>query len=413
MTLCARLLRAVTPVLALTGCSGLFPGEELVDLADARIGFATDDLGVGLGVHRGDFDGDGIDDVIVAGMDKAYLLNGPLGGDVPIINATPRVEHGADAIVVGDFLGTGRDAIVGEVDSTTLRVLDYNDGAGQFEDGGAVLLEDLGTADVTAGDLTGDGISDLLVSSERDPWQQEAQVRFFAGPAGGAMRAPDAILTPEEEADEFGADALDVAPDLDGDGIDDLLILPWRAGAFHSWYVVPGPPVDLDLADARYSWYRQGRVEEWRGIGDIDGDGYGDTLSRDWVEVNINLGPLDLAEDPFAGDVTVHFESLVDHAEVVGDVNGDGFVDLALSNLEEHDWTPPSLACLVFGPLSGTIYTEDDGHYLFDSTSLDGVGADYASGDWNNDGAADLAVGVPGLPTNPQGPGVVYLLFDF
>ena len=368
--------------------------------------------GIGQQLFIGDFTADGLDDLVVAGTTASYLVEGPVVADVQLGPGLDRLDY--VPLVAGDFQGLGYDTVIVATGLGDVTSFDAPGGTGWLA--GATTLHGVidEAVQLVAGDLNGDGIDDFVLGVQSDTFGSPGHIRVWYDPFADPTETPDVTLFGEEDHDGFHDNPLDVVPDLDGDGVNDLIAYPSRAGAFHDWYIVRGPPISLgtlpDAAD--WNWDQQGGAEAWQGAGDLNGDGYNDLLTWDWVEALLDYTPLDESEGPMCGDATLRLSTIVDRADVVGDIDLDGSLDLAVSNLEEHEWTPPSFTAIVFGPIRGVVDVDTDGYVLFDATAPDGVGADTTVGDWNHDGNADLAIGVPGAAESPTGPGKVYLLFS-
>ncbi len=176
------------------------PGDEddasLSD-ADARLLGEQDDDGAGYAVAAaGDVNGDGYDDVAVgapyedsagAGNGVSYLVYGPVGGDFNLYNADARLYGATDGEQSGMALAAGDLNVDGSADLVV--------GAPYGSDD---TLADFGYAYVVYGPYSGD--LSLLDADAR-----------IAGTAGSL----------------YGASALAVADDLDGDEVGDLIIGGW------------------------------------------------------------------------------------------------------------------------------------------------------------------------------------------
>ncbi len=168
----------------------------------------------------------------------------------------------------------------------------------------------------------------------------------------------DGILDDAEGGDVFGA-AL-VAGDFNGDGFADLAI------------GVPGEN------SAR------GRVNVIYGaFGGLTSSG-----NQRWTQ-----GSDGILDDSEGGDV-------FGAALAAGDFNGDGFADLAIGVPGEN--SARGRVNVIYGAFGGLTssgnqrWTQGSDGILDDSEGGDGFGAALAAGDFNGDGFADLAIGVPG-----------------
>ena len=186
----------------------------------APVWAADDDDDRPVVIATGDFNGDGIADIVEAispeGDDAGrYLLTVRLGlGDGRFASAAAKNAIGGDprAMVVGDFNGDGHlDVIVGDGDGTLTEFL--GDGAG-----GLAQKENVATvgsvASIAAGHFTHDGHLDLIVSDVRS----NAAIVLLGAGNGTFQRATSFALP------KIGRRFHVATADFNGDGIADLLI---------------------------------------------------------------------------------------------------------------------------------------------------------------------------------------------
>ncbi|MFN7147657.1 MAG: FG-GAP-like repeat-containing protein, partial [Myxococcota bacterium] len=186
-------------------------------------------------------------------------------------------------------------------------------------------------AQPAVGDWNGDGTDDLV-------WVDGLEVRVHHGSAAGLSSSATATLSVSYA---FGSDeVLAAAGDADGDGYDDLLVfdgeeIDWhRGGAAGLSDDASATLADPGTAPTGESDTRFGYA---RAAGDVDGDGFSDVV--------IGASQADAAY-VFAGaraglsttsSLTLGGEGLSTFGEVVtgaGDVNGDGFADVAVGDPE-------------------------------------------------------------------------------
>jgi hypothetical protein len=206
---------------------------------------------------------------------------------------------------------------------------------------------ELGWTVGSAGDVNGDGYSDVVVASHND-----YEARVYYGSPDGLGIAPDVSLSYQGEMINTGAGAGDV----NGDGYSDVIIgaysapppggtgFPGHVGAvivFHGsssgLSPLPSSVVHGKVPDA---WF--GRSV--RGMGDVNGDGYADVVvgadsfAYTADELFVFLGsPCGLSSTPVSLDR--HEPALVPGVDdpEFGDFNGDGFSDLAAMDTEALD----------------------------------------------------------------------------
>lgn len=206
----------------------------------------------------------------------------------------------------------------------------------------------------SAGDVNGDGFEDLIVG---DAWGSNGQDKegiaylYFGGPLG-----PDSIpdwVGESNQADAWYGFAVAGVGDVNGDGFDDILV-----GAF------------------RYTntMVNQGRAYLY--LGSATGPG----ALPDWTTDGTISGGL------YANSVAA-----------AGDVNGDGFADVAIN-------TRYAGVSVFYGSLDGLSGTPN----WAKSFPGSGVATVAGAGDVNSDGYDDLLIGEDGAGSNWQGAAHVY-----
>jgi hypothetical protein len=288
-------------------------------LGDTAYDFAGDD------VAGGDFDGDGLADVLV----------GAYGGDTTA----------AGAGTAGLFLGP-----IGA--TTTLSAADTTfDGAAAGDAAGFAL---------DAADLDGDGVTDVILGAyAADPGglSSAGAVYVLSGFGAGSrsVSTSDATLTGDTAGDAFGY-SLASAGDTDGDGLDDLVVGArayddgGMADAGAAWIFLGSatgaPSGSASTVDAARITGAAANDHAGEGVtrgGDIDGDGFTDLLLGAPAAddgAHTNAGALYLLYGPVSGsfgvgaaDATWAGSAASDGAgaalAVLGDTDGDGYAELA------------------------------------------------------------------------------------
>ncbi len=146
---------------------------------------------------------------------------------------------------------------------------------------------ELGVAVSTAGDVNGDGYSDLIAGAYRytgGEWYEGAAFVYHGGPAGLTTGPADWLATSGQSGAKFGL-AASTAGDVNGDGYADVLVgAPnYEAGYAHEGaaFIYYGGPNGLSTSPARNTVGGQEGAGYGFAVsfaGDVNGDGYGDVI---------------------------------------------------------------------------------------------------------------------------------------
>ena len=465
----------------------------------------------------GDVDGDGLDDILIgasggdpdgtAGAGESYLVFGKAlvasGGTIDLATLTSDQgvliegaeegdRSGRSAAAAGDVDGDGKADIligarsagrdgsdgIGETYLVFGKALAASDGtidlATLTSDQGVLIrgidaLDGSGWSVATAGDVDGDGKDDILISapfaaSGDASSAGETYLVFGAAleTSGGTIDL--AALTSDQGILIRGVDAFDEsgrsvasAGDVDGDGLDDVLIGAPLAGPdgldlagetyllFGKALEASGGTIDLATLTPDQGVLIEGAEqddESGRSVaaaGDVDGDGLGDILigapsaSPDGAEfagetylvfgkaIEASGGTIDLAT--LTPDQGVRIEGIDADDESgrsvasAGDVDGDGLDDILIGSLFAE---PAGETYLVFGSAleasGGTIdlatLTPDQGVLVKGADEDDQSGFSVAAaGDVDGDGLDDILIGAPGGdPGDASSAGESYVL---
>jgi FG-GAP repeat/FG-GAP-like repeat len=380
---------APVPIDGLTGKAFVYyggPGATFNSVADGVL-FSTDPLGwVGYSVSpAGDFNGDGFADVLV-GMPKTD---------------NPGVDTGQVAVLYG-----GAGGMLGSVVDIYL--------LGSVEAGAR-----FGWSVSSAGDVNGDGYSDVIVGA---PGGQLANAYLYLGsanpPLANKILEPSALIKSPRTVG-FGV-SVSGAGDLNGDGFADLLM------SAADYYGEDGSEVcaseiylGAEVIDVEKDGDIMGAANEkcsLRAIkaGDLNGDGFSDVVARISGRsqgMRIFLGGVEL---PKTADMTFSASAGNLSTEIagVGDINGDGADDVASTERVTTTNPQTSKVSVHLGKLGAksSVLTQTPAAVISNgdvgSSSLFGWSIS-AAGDVNGDSFDDFVTGQQDV--NGTGRALVYL----
>jgi hypothetical protein len=351
--------------LYLGSSTGVLPTWDNMDQgnsAGAWLGFSV--------ATAGDVNGDGYADVIVGAPRRnndqslegqAYIWHGSADGisetrDWWAEGNGTEALYGASVATAGDVNGDGySDIVVGAPGDNS------HGGTVRAYYGSPVSLEETATwvkrsndpgaqfgfSVSTAGDVNGDGYADVLVGAPF--WLDEGAAWVYLGQEGGIDEGPPAWYMPSGQTDcQFGH-SVGSAGDVNGDGLDDVVV---------------GAP----------NWTKDHTGEGAAFVYLATGADPPVSTSAQWAKRSNQGG--------------AHFGFSVGTA---GDVNGDGYADIVVG---APDWNGNGAVWVYEGSDTGT-HSAPDWHV---PSTKSGAGYGFSvgtAGDVNADGYSDVIVGAP------------------
>lgn len=317
-------------------------GAELLALDEGpggRFGYAIADAG--------DVNGDGTHDIVVGrpGVHLAYVYSGVDGSRLLTLVGTGDDRLGVAVASAGDVNADGRaDLLVGAqeadvngVDSGRAYVFSGADGSVHHALDGSVAGDLFGTGTDWVPDIDGDGVPEHVVGARDAGKWDDGGVWLFSGRTGTQLWRFDAPKSGHDLGSFFVA-GLD---DLTGDGVPDVYAGDYAAttashlsGRAHVLSGVDGTVARTIDGDSPFDGLGPGRE-----AGDLDGDGVQDLVIGSWSSHDgaRSGGRFDIFSgddgSPLASGVvgTVPGAALGFDAVGIGDVDFDGVPDVAVA----------------------------------------------------------------------------------
>jgi hypothetical protein len=422
-------------------------GDGIVDYlvledASGSIAGTASDNSFGSALVAGDFDGDGVPDLVVGDdMNSTWGTQAGAAHLFTDLASGPATSADAD----GAFLGTssyhlvGRAMAAGDLNLDTIddlvlgmpgaRVsLYYGPLAGTSYPSSATdqivigsVPGNFGATVAVLGDQTSDSVPDLAVASTTASSSAGA-VYLYESPIYSVTdsSAAFAVLQGDSSGDLVGTTL--GSADMDGDGLEDLLVgAPGVTGGYGRLYVVYNPvPSSVALGtSADLEWQGTNNFDELGGslavVGDINGDGRTDLQVgyaginciydsgySSWVILGQSSYPPSTMTIGSTGARIWREQCGTDSGSSLsgGDFDGDGFDDIVYGTTQNSVGSalPGRVHLLRGDPSFGGFYYESDFELEYRSglsSSLAGSSV-LMNTDFDGDGLDDLVVGAPG-----------------
>ena len=413
--------------------------------ADARFGFSVS--------SAGDVNGDGYSDVIVGARSytngqtdegAAFVYHGS-GSGILTTAATQLEKNQANSLFgvsvssAGDVNGDGySDVIVGassydnsQTDEGVAFV--YHGSSSGISTSASTQLEknqsraNFGLSVSSAGDVNGDGYSDVIVGARKyDNGQTDEGAAFvYHGSSSGILTTATTQLEENDPNSRFGI-SVSSAGDVNGDGYSDVVV---GAQFYDNGQTDEGAAFVYHGSSSGISSTANSHLEVnqsgarlgifVKSAGDVNGDGYADVIVGAYFYDNgqtdegaafVYHGSSSGLSSTYSTQLECNQDSayFAEGVASAGDVNGDGFSDVIVgAKLYDNGQTDEGAAFVYHGSASGLsttastqLETNQAGSNLFSASS---------AGDVNGDGYSDVIVGANNYDNGQTDEGVAFV----
>ena len=362
----------------------------------------------------GDVNGDGFSDIIVGyninnypyEQWRALIFYGGLEVDnIADITLTGNIRSFIFSVsTAGDVTGDGfSDVIVGTLDKMVYVFyggisMDTTYDFSFFVNNNALEYQYYSVS--TAGDVNGDGYSDVFIGL--GSWNGS----IFSGPGelyifyGGIVL--DNIVDVNIDVNYLKEISVSTAGDINGDGFSDVIA---GSSSTNKAYIYYGSEAMDFIADVMLTGEPLGFGWTVSTAGDVNGDGYSDVI----VGASYRFSNNDIGKGYiFLGGATMN--NVVDiilnggeedylfsySVSTAGDINDDGFSDIIIGAYGYNSRTGRSYIYYGGSPMDNTV----DAIFTGQSENCDFGKSVSSAGDVNGDGFSDVIIGAPGYNNN-------------
>jgi hypothetical protein len=352
------------------------------------------------------------------GSDQSNSQFGTSAGTAGDVNG-----DGVSELVVGAYQYDNGQTNEGQVSVFTGNALGVSFFTSWTAEGNAAQLE-FGRSVGNAGDVNGDGYSDVIVGAPgfTNGQTREGRALVYLGSATGSATSPAWSVESNVANQQLGF-AVAGAGDVNGDGYSDVIVGTAATGTQERAFVYLGSATGLATTPSWTGSIAQvsaGYGTAVASAGDVNGDGFADVLvgaprfdngqvdeGRAFLYVGsssgLSLSPTWTAESNQAGS---SFGGAVASA---GDVNGNGFSDIVIgAPMFSNGQTGEGRALIYLGGAGGPAATPAWTAESNQAGSLYGAAVGTA-GDVNGDGFSDVAIGAQGFDTTAPNAGRAFV----
>jgi flavodoxin len=286
----------------------------------------------------------------------------------------------------------------------------------------------LGYAVAGAGDVNGDGYADVIVGAPNysNGNNTEGMFRIYHGSATGLLTTPAVTIEGNQDFAQMGVSVAS-AGDVNGDGYSDVIVGAnnYSNGQANEGvaFVYHGSATGINPTAAALLERNQAGAQFGNSVasaGDVNGDGFGDVVvgARNYTNgqtnegvafvykgsatgINIAIAPVMLE----ANQASAEFGTVVRGA---GDLNHDGYSDVLVSSPAYTNGSSQEGAVFVFNGSSGGINTTAATRIESNIAGLK-LGGALSAGDVNGDGYNDIIVGAPVYSNVQTNEGALYV----